>query len=232
MNPQKGSNVATVVSVGWQSRREQPSAHQHGDTGGGSLPPICFQLRWLSGYFIIVSMIYSQSIWFHLCRHTCNTQVGGVVWRITLNDAHLRAPRHKIKPHVRGMSVWEFSAETNLFHRDTDHYVCHPIIRSLGASGAHRGSNSIFRTVRLNQSLQDSLNMPDLSCDLREMSQLFLFLFFCFTSPIPSFCCSWVLGLSRCDVNIQSTWVALMTQVSGVSQKCREVMAIGLAGFI
>lgn len=30
------------------------------------------------------------------------------------------------------------------------HYVCHPIIRSLGLSGAHKGPNSIFKMMRLN----------------------------------------------------------------------------------
>lgn len=30
------------------------------------------------------------------------------------------------------------------------HYVCHPIIRSLGPSGAHKGPNFIFKMMRLN----------------------------------------------------------------------------------
>lgn len=173
MNLWNGCNVATVghKSVGtaiFSSTR----GHK-----GGSLHPICFQLRWFRGYFIIVSMIYSQSIWIRLWQHTCNTQVGGTIWQIRFNDLHTCLRAYDKPARSVYERLWVFCRD-NLFHWHTNHYVCHPIIRSLGASGVHGGSDSIFRTVRLNQSLQDSVNMPDWSCDLQKMSQLFIL--FCF----------------------------------------------------
>lgn len=113
MNPWNSCNVAAVVSRTTR-RREWPSSHR------GRQPPICFQLRWLRGYFIIVSMIYSQSVWFHFWRHTCNAKVGGQ-W--VQRRAH--ACLHTIKLHAWAS---EFPADLSVFHRDTVQYERHTII--------------------------------------------------------------------------------------------------------
>lgn len=164
MNPQNSSTVTADVPVGPVTSAPCLSTPRHGEGGGWLLATAIYffqlgRLRWVL-YHCEYDLFSGYMVKWH--AHT-------------YKHTHTRGYRQTIKTTF---SVCDFSAETDLFRWDMGHYVCHPIIRSLGASGTHRGSDSIFRRWRLNQSLQDSETLQ-----LQENELFFNFLFL----KIPTF---------------------------------------------
>lgn len=81
-------------------------------------------------------------------RHMCKTQVGGTMRQIT---AHARVCGHTSTCSVYSMCICKFPTEgRSIYSTEMGHYMCHPIIRSLGPWGAHKGPCSNFIMIGLN----------------------------------------------------------------------------------
>lgn len=81
-------------------------------------------------------------------RHMCKTQVGGTMRQIT---AHAHVCGHTSTCSVYSMCMCKFPTEgRSIYSTEMGHYMCHPIIRSLGPWGAHKGPCSNFIMMGLN----------------------------------------------------------------------------------
>lgn len=134
------SECCYCFSVGLQA------THQYGDNGdrpGSHLFPIKRAERVLHHCNYDLLYVYMGSFW-----HMCKTPVGGTMRQIT---AHACVCGHTSTCSVYSMCICTFPTEgRSIYSTEMGHYKCHPIIRSLGLWGAHKGPCSNFIMMGLN----------------------------------------------------------------------------------